>query len=161
MKAAVIAILAISALNNAVAANIYAYSEVLFTSCTTPVSSQVLDQYKVSNPIVAPEGTCTKIYDNGMDLYIKYQDCHARQTSKTGPGFPPWGTYRLYNDASCTTCPGGECKDEYFTPGACMALSSMGFPGITAFKITCSDSATTNAGLAIVSVAAAALAWCL
>jgi hypothetical protein len=151
MKVAIIAILAISAVSDAVAVNIYAYSDVLFTSCTTPVSSQVLDQYKVSDPIEVPQGECIKMYDNGMDLYFKYEFCQADDKRHLG-------LYRLYNNAACTTCPGGQCKDEYFIPGACVAPSSTGFPGIKAFRITCS---ATNAGLAIVSVAAAALAWCL
>ena len=154
MKAAIIAILAISALSGAAAQlavniMIYAYSDVLFTSCTTPVSSQVLNQYKVSNPIVARVDSCTKIYDNGMDLYVKYGGCNSDST---------YLTYTLYNNAACTTCPGGECKKDFVTRDVCMAPSSTGFPGIKAFKITCS---ATNAGLAIVSLAAAALAWCL
>ncbi len=155
LKAAIIAILAISALCNAAAVNIYAYSDVLYMTCVNPVSSRVLDEYKVSNPIVAPLNTCTKIYDNGMSLYIMYKDCDDSEDS---------ASYILYNNAACTTCPdNGECVRVMHTVrNHCIAPSSTGFPGIKGFRVTCSAVLPNAASVhfAIVSVAAA-LALCL
>lgn len=137
MKAAIITILALSALSVAVAVTATAYSD---TACANQISGTVLG---ATNPLVASLNTCTKTYTLGSTTYyVKYTACTADAA-----------TTATYGDASClvTTFPAAS-----FKPGACITDVP---PGIGSIKIACSSAGSTT--LAIVTVAAAALAFCL
>ena len=138
MKAAIVAILALSAISAAVAVTVTAYTD---AACNTLAANPILG---LTNPAIAPLNTCTKSFIvQGNQLYIKFTACSGTAA-----------TSQTYTDAGCTTCQGGACVPSVDVPDKCAATSSL--PGVGSFKVTCSSAAPAT--LTFVSVVAAALA---
>ena len=138
MKAAIIAILALSALSVAWGVTVTAYSD---GACATLSANPILG---IANPSVGPINTCIKSYTiSGSTFYVKYSACTATASAAN-----------TYSDAACTVARGGITAD---VPGTCIPVVPAGdLPGVGSYKVACSSAA--SATLAFVSVAAATLA---
>jgi hypothetical protein len=139
MKAALLTILALSAINIAVAQiTVTAYSD---AGCATVASNPVLG---LANPSTASLNVCSKSYTvSGTTFYTKFTVCSATAA-----------TTQTYTDAGCTTCQGGTCSPTTVVPGKCVTDVP---PGIGSYKIVCSSSASTALAFGVVTAAALAV----
>jgi hypothetical protein len=137
MKAAVLTILALSAINVAVAQiTVTAYSD---ARCTALASNPVLG---LANPSTASLNVCTRSYTvEGSTFYTKFTVCSATAATTV-----------TYTDNACTICR-GPCTPTTVVPGSCVTEVPTGIGG---YKIACSSAA--SAALAFVVATAAALA---
>ena len=138
MKAAVLTILALSAINVAVAQiTVTAYSD---RGCTALASNPVLG---LANPSTSSLNVCSKSFTvGGSTFYTKFTVCSATAA-----------TTQTYTDAACTICR-GPCSPTTVTPGAC--ITEAPGEGVLGYKIACSSA--PSAALAFVVAAAAAMA---
>ncbi len=137
MKAAIIAVLALSAISVAVAVTVNAYSD---AACNTLGSNPILG---LANPSVVPLNTCSKSYIvSSQQLYIKFTACTSTAA-----------TSQTYTDSACSTCIGGACVPSVDVPDKCTVSD---LSGVGSFKVSCSSAATAT--ITFVSVVAAALA---
>jgi hypothetical protein len=138
MKAAIIAVLALSAISVAVAVTVNAYTD---AACNTLGSNPILG---LANPSVVPLNTCSKSYTvSGQQLYTKFTACTSTAA-----------TSQTYTDSACSTCiGGGACVPSIDVPDKCTVLD---LSGVGSFKISCSSASTAT--ITFVSVVAAALA---
>ena len=127
MKAAILAILALSALSVALAFTVTAYSD---TACATLAANPVLG---IPNPSIGNLNVCTKSFTTGgTTYYVKYTACTSTAA-----------TTSTYTDAACTTCM-GPCSPITDVPGACLATGFPSSSGVGSYKVACASAATAT-----------------
>jgi hypothetical protein len=137
MKAAILAILALSAISVAAAVTFTGYTD---TACATMASNPVLG---LENPSIATLNSCAKSFKIGsQQTYIKYTACSATAA-----------TSQMYTDDKCTVTEGSLRAD---VPGQCKLTNDPDVNPVQSYKITCASASTAT--ITFVSVVAAALA---
>jgi hypothetical protein len=140
MKAAILAILALSAISVAAAVTINGFTD---TACATMAANPVLG---LENPSIATLNSCAKSYKIGsQQTYVKYTVCSATAA-----------TSQIYTDDKCTACVGGTCAPVNDVPGKCTLTNDADMDPVKSYKITCASASTAT--ITFVSVVAAALA---